>query len=123
MSVVAATSSNHIQRIRYSVRCLHLLIGPLANSNVQPLAVRMLKNLGSGVEGKFQELSSVLLEHRRAFLDQAVITTEITAFQILNDVGNVVDKIDGISTQLKWVSSQFSDAGTYIVVKVPKSSI
>jgi len=63
--------------------------------------VRTLKNLGSGVEGKFQELSSALQEHRRAFLDQAVITTEITAFQILNDVGNVVDKIDGISTQLK----------------------
>jgi hypothetical protein len=74
--------------------------------------VRVLKNLGSGVEGKFQELSSALHEHRRAFLDQVVITTEITAFQILNDVGNVVDKIDGISTQLKWVSSQVSDAGT-----------
>jgi hypothetical protein len=72
----------------------------------------MLKYLGSGVEGKFQELSSALDEHRRAFLDHAVITSEITAFQILNDVGNVVDKIDGISTQLKWVSSQVSDAGT-----------
>jgi hypothetical protein len=72
----------------------------------------VLKNLGSGVEGKFQELSSALQEHRRAFLDQAVITTEITVFQILNDVGNVVDKIDGISTQLKWVSGQVSDAGT-----------
>ena len=72
----------------------------------------MLKNLGSGVEGKFQDLSSALNEHRRAFLDQAVITTEITAFQILNNVGNIVTKIDGISNQLIWVSSQLSDAGT-----------
>ena len=71
----------------------------------------MLKNLGSGVEGKFQELSSALDEHRRAFLDHAVITTEITAFQILNDVGSISAKVDGISTQLEWVSSQVSDAG------------
>jgi hypothetical protein len=84
----------------------------LADLSVQSSVVRIFKNLGSGVEGKFHELSSALLEHRKAFLDQAVITTEITAFQILNDVGNVVDKIDGISTQLKWVSSQVSDAGT-----------
>jgi len=74
----------------------------------------MLKNIGSGVEGKFQELSAALDEHRRAFLDHAVITTEITAFQILNDVGNVIGKIDGISTQLEWVSNQVSDAGMWL---------
>ena len=66
--------------------------------------MRMMKNLGSEVEGKFQELSSALNEHRRAFLDHALITTEITAFQILNDVGN-------ISARLEWVSSQVLDAG------------
>ena len=75
----------------------------LANLNGSPV-MRMLKNLGSEVEGKFQELSSALDEHRRAFLDHAVITTEITAFQILNDVGS-------ISAKLEWVSSQVSDAG------------
>ena len=73
----------------------------------------MLKNVGSGVEDKIQELSTTLDEHRRAFFDHAVITTEITAFQILNDVGSIIDKVDGISTQLKWVSSQVSDAGMY----------
>ena len=73
--------------------------------------MRMLKNLGSRVEDKFQELSSALDERRRAFLDHAVITTEITAFQILNDVGSVLAKVDGLSTQLEWVSSQVSDAG------------
>ena len=66
--------------------------------------MRMMKNLGSEVEGKFQELSCALDEHRRAFFDHALITTEITAFQILNDVGN-------ISAKLEWVSSQVSDAG------------
>ena len=73
--------------------------------------MRMLKNLGSEVEEKFQELSSALEEHRGAFFDHAVITTEITAFQILNDVGSVLAKVDGLSTQLEWVSSQVSDAG------------
>ncbi|SRR6266702_4144579 len=84
----------------------------LANSNVQleSSVMRMMKNIGSGVEQKIQELSTALGEHRRTFLDQAVITTEITAFQILNDVGNISAKVDGVSTQLEWVSSQVSDA-------------
>ena len=73
--------------------------------------MRVLKNLGSGVEGKFQELSSALDEHRRAFLNHALIATEITAFQILNDVGSISAKVDGISTRLEWVSSQVLDAG------------
>ena len=82
-----------------------------ANSNVQSLVTRVLKNIGSGVQEKIQDLSTALVEHRRAFLGQAVITTEITAFQILNDVGNISATVDGISTQLEWVSSQVSDAG------------
>ncbi|KAF8265520.1 hypothetical protein EI94DRAFT_1831160 [Lactarius quietus] len=72
--------------------------------------MRMLKNTGSGVEEKIQELSATLNEHRRAFLDHALITTEITAFQILNDVGNISAKVEGISTRLEWVSCQVLDA-------------
>ena len=83
----------------------------LTDSNMQSSVIRMLKNVGSGVEGKIQELSAALTEHRRAFFDHAVITTEITTFQILNDVGNIIDKVDGISTQLQWVSRQVSDVG------------
>ena len=71
----------------------------------------MLKSIGSGIEDKIQELSATLGEHRRAFFDHTVITTEITTFQILNDVGSIIDKADGISTQLRWVSRQVSDAG------------
>ena len=83
----------------------------LANLNVQLSVIRMLKNIGSGVEGKFQDLSAALEGHRKDFLDHAVITTEITAFQILNDVGSISAKVDGISTRLEWVSSQVLDAG------------
>ena len=82
-----------------------------ANSNLQSPVMRMLKNLGSGVEEKIKDLLSALNEHRSVFLNHAVITTEITAFQILNDVGSISAKVDGLSTQLEWVSSQVSDAG------------
>ena len=83
----------------------------LVNLNVVSSVIRMLKNIGGGVEGKFQGLSAALDEHRRAFFNHAVITTEITAFKILNDVGIISAKVDGISTRLEWVSSLVSDAG------------
>ncbi|KAH9051827.1 hypothetical protein EDB87DRAFT_647937 [Lactarius vividus] len=73
-------------------------------------AVRMAKSMVGGVEEKIGELSIAFVENRKAFLDQAVITTKITAFQILNDMGSVSTKVDGIYTQLEWVSSQVSDA-------------
>ena len=65
---------------------------------------RTLTNAGVGVEAKVKELSDVLVERRRAFLGQATISTEITAFQILDDVAK-------ISTQLQDLKSQVSDAG------------
>ena len=61
-------------------------------------------NAGVGLEAKIKELSDVLVERRKAFLGQATISTEITAFQILDDVAK-------ISTQLQDLSSQVSDAG------------
>ncbi len=68
--------------------------------------------MGGGATKEFEDLSAALVEHRRAFFDQAVVATEITAFQILDGVGILSAKVDGISTQLNWVSSQVSDAGT-----------
>ena len=50
------------------------------------------------------------------------MTTEITAFLILNDVGNISTKVDEISTRLQWVSSQVSDLGM-LVVKAHRFSI
>jgi hypothetical protein len=58
---------------------------------------RTLKNIAGGPEKKIEELSNVLVKRRKAFLDQATISTEITAFQILDDVAKV--------------STQLSDAG------------
>jgi hypothetical protein len=65
---------------------------------------RTLKNIGGGPEDKIKELSDVLVKRRKAFLDQATISTEITAFQILDDVANM-------SAQLRYLSGQVSDAG------------
>jgi hypothetical protein len=67
---------------------------------------RTLKNISGGPEEKIKELSDVLLNLRIAFLDQATISTEITAFQILDDVANM-------STQLQHLTSQVSDSGRY----------
>jgi hypothetical protein len=58
---------------------------------------RTLKNIGGGLDKKIKDLSDALVERRRAFLDQAIIFTQNTASQIL-------DELEKISTQV-------SDAG------------
>jgi hypothetical protein len=65
---------------------------------------RTLKNIGGGPDEKIKELSGVVILRRMAFLDQAAISTQITAFQILDDVAN-------ISTQLQHPSIQVSEVG------------
>jgi hypothetical protein len=79
-----------------------------------------LVNLGSQVGKQIGDLRTALTELRKAFIDQAAITTEITAIQILDDVGivsanvgRISSQLDGVATQLKWVSSAVSDAGTW----------
>ena len=72
--------------------------------NVLSSGKRTLKNINGGPEKKIKELSDVLIKRRKAFLDQATISTEITAFQILDDVARM-------STQIQYLSSQISDAG------------
>ena len=45
-----------------------------------------------GMEGKtklIKDLSDVLVKRRKAFLDQATISMEITAFQILDDMAKI----------------------------------
>ena len=81
---------------------------------------RMLANLCSQVGNQIGDLRTTLIELRKAFLDQAAITTEITALQILDDVGiisayvgRISSQLDGVTTQLKWVSNHVLDAGTY----------
>ena len=65
---------------------------------------RTLKNIDGGLEKKIKELSDDLINCRKAFLDQATISTEITASQILDEVAN-------ISTQLQDLLRQVSGAG------------
>jgi len=49
--------------------------------------------MGGGPEEKIQELSDTLVKRRMSFLDQATISTEITAFQILDDVAKISTQI------------------------------
>jgi len=74
--------------------------------------------MGGQVNKKIEDFRTTLLELKKAFLDEATITTEITALQILDDVGiisanvgRISSQLDGMATQLKWVSSQVSDVG------------
>jgi hypothetical protein len=76
----------------------------LTSVNMLFVGKRTLKNIGGGPGEEIKELSNVLVKRRKAFLDQATISTEITAFQILDNVAN-------ISIQLQYLSSQVSDAG------------
>ena len=69
--------------------------------------IRTVKNIvDGGPDEEVKKLSGVLANRRKAFLDQAAISTEITAFQILDDVAKM-------STQLQSLSNQLSHAGTY----------
>jgi hypothetical protein len=102
MFVLVATLSNLMQRTRNSVRCLHP--ASLAFVNILSSGKRTLKNIDGGRGDKIKELSDVLVNRRKAFLDQATISTEITAFQILDDVAK-------ISTQLRYLSNQVSVVG------------
>jgi hypothetical protein len=54
---------------------------------------RTLDNIGGGPNKQIKKLSDVLAKRRTAFLDRSVITTQITAFKIL-------DELEKISTQV-----------------------
>jgi hypothetical protein len=58
---------------------------------------RTLRSIGGGLDRKIKEMSDVLVERRKAFLDRATTSTEITVFHIL-------DELEKIPTQV-------SDAG------------
>ncbi|KAH9066830.1 hypothetical protein EDB87DRAFT_463860 [Lactarius vividus] len=70
---------------------------------------RILKNTSGQVDKKIEDFHSTFLELHKAFLDEATITTETTALQILDGVGILSAQLDGVATQLKWVSNQVSD--------------
>jgi hypothetical protein len=95
-----------------------VLTTSLAEVNTQFAGKRTLVNLGSQAGKKIGDLRATFIELRRAFLDQGIVTTEITALQILDDVGiisanlgTISSQLDGVATHLKWVSNQVLDAG------------
>ncbi len=61
----------------------------LAFVNVVFSGKRTLKNIGGGPEKKIKDLSDALIRRRRDFLDRAIISTEITVFQILDDLRKI----------------------------------
>ena len=109
MSVIAATLCDRTQRIRNFVRNIYLF-GDRRKHAFS--GKRMLKKTGSQVDKNIEDFRTTLLELRRSFLDEAAITTEITALQILDDVGIISIQLDEMATQLEWVSSQVLDVGT-----------
>ena len=116
MSVIAVTLSDRTQGIQTFVSDLYPSQWPTLTRGS---GKRFLKNTGIQVDKKIEEFRTALLELRKVFLDEASITTEITALQILDDVGiisatvgKISSHLDGMATQLKWVSSQVSDTGT-----------
>ncbi|KAI9433078.1 hypothetical protein BJY52DRAFT_1422825, partial [Lactarius psammicola] len=100
------------------------LADAVADVNMWVSGKRILKNTGSQADKQIEDFRTTLLELHAAFLDEATITTEITALQILDDVGiisadvgimstnvgRISSQLDMMTTQLKWVSSQVSDA-------------
>ena len=72
-----------------------------------------MKNIGSQFDKKIEDFRTALIKLRNAFIDEAAVITEITAFQILDDMGIISSQLDGMATQLKWVSSHVLDSGTY----------
>jgi hypothetical protein len=57
---------------------------------------RTLKNIGGGPGEKIKQLSDVLVELRKTFLDQATISTEITAFQILDELEKLLTQVSDV---------------------------
>ena len=106
--------------------CTYSSLISVADVNMRFLGKRILKGTSSQVDKTIEDFRTTLLDFHKAFLDEATITTEITAIQILDDVGiisaniggissqldGMAGQLDGVATRLKWVSNQVSDAGT-----------
>jgi hypothetical protein len=116
MSVIAAISSNLIRRTRNSVRPLQIL-------HLPTLTICREAHVGQSRQSSRERNRGPPLNFHRTstgLLDQATVTTEITALQILDDVGiisanigTISSQLDGVATQLKWVSNHVLDAGMY----------
>ena len=85
---------------------------------------RMMKSFIGQGDAKIEDYRTSLFRLRDLFLDHATVTTEITALQILDDMGGLSTKLgglstklDGISTQMTAVSDHVLDASVYFMLK------
>jgi hypothetical protein len=76
--------------------CMSFSSASSAFVNIQISGKRTLKNIDGGPEGKIKELSNVLVKRREAFLNQAIIPTEMTVFQILGDVAEISTQVSNV---------------------------
>jgi hypothetical protein len=74
---------------------------------------RIFKNIGGVCDAKIDDYRSTLFHLQELFLNHATVTTEITALQILDDMGGLSTRLGGISTQITAVSNQVLDASAY----------
>ncbi len=93
---------------RDSQFCTSSSSASLAFINVVFSGKRTLKNIAGGPEKKIKDLSDALMKRREDFLNQATISTEITAFQILDDLGRLSSRISDAGRSFFMVSG-FTD--------------
>ena len=77
---------------------------------------RMMKSFIGQGDAKIEDYRTSLFRLRDLFLNHATVTTEITALQILDDMGGLSTKLDGISTQITAVSGHVLDASAYFML-------
>ena len=74
---------------------------------------RIFKNIGGECDAKIEDYCTTLFHLQDLFLNHATVTTEITALQILDDMGGLSTRLGSISTQITAVSNQIVDASAY----------
>ena len=75
---------------------------------------RIFKNIGGGRDATIEDHRNTLFHLQDLFLNHATVTTEITALQILDDMGGISTRLGSISTQITAVSNQIIDASAYL---------
>jgi hypothetical protein len=76
--------------------CTSSLSSLLPFVNILLSGKRTFDNIAGGQDKKIKELSDVFVKRRTAFLNQAIISAEITAFQILDEVAQISTRLSNI---------------------------
>jgi hypothetical protein len=87
-----------------------------SNLNMSLAGQRMMKSFIGQGNTKIEDYRTSLFRLRDLFLNHATVTTEITALQMLDDMGGLSTKLDGISTQITAVSDHVLDASVYFML-------